>query len=297
MWYLWFKNRVTGVLFIGSVLLCLAACSQRKDTGSERCVTVSIEPLRCVTEQLVGDLYVVQTLVPGGGNPETYEPTPAQMMNLSRSTLYVACGDLGFEREWLGRLQTQAEQTVFVAAADKLTLLPSSHHHSDTSGAGEQSGDPHVWTSPRNMAVMARCICDALCRMDTTSAPVFQANLHGFLSRTQQLNDSISRLLADKQGSVFLIYHPTLTYFARDYGLTQLAIESDGKEPSAARLRELIDRCRMSGVRTVFVQKEFDRRHADLIAGEIGARVVEINPLSYHWDEEMLHIAEVLKNE
>lgn len=92
----------------------------------------------------------------------------------------------------------------------------------------------------------------------------------------------------------FMIYHPALSYFARDYGLHQIPIEAGGKEPSPAHLKALIDTCNSENVHVIFVQPEFDRRNAELIAQQTGTRVVDINPLSYDWETEMLNIAQAL---
>lgn len=297
MWCLWYKNTGKNGLWPVVFLICAVCCvgcTRRTAASGEKRITVSIEPLRYVTERLVGDAYVVHTLVPRGSSPETYEPTPGQMAELSGSELYIACGGLGFEQTWLNRLHANAPHTTFISAASGIPLLSSEHHHSGKGHADSEAGDPHVWTSPRNMAFMARNICDALCRIDTASVAVYQSNLSQFLSELQGVEECIGRILKGKQSRTFLIYHPALTYFACDYGLKQLAIEADGKEPSASRLQALVDECRETGVQTVFVQKEFDIRHAEVVAREIGARTVEIDPLSYDWEQEMLHIAETL---
>lgn len=277
-------------------LLCVA-CARPSEGSGEKQITVSIEPLRYVTERLVGDLYTVHTLVPRGASPETYEPTPRQMMELSGSEFYVACGALGFEQAWLDKLRLNAPETTFICAAEGIPLLASEHRHSADGHGDCEAGDPHVWTSPRNMASMARTLCDTLCKRGMASAPVYRENLASFLEDIRRVDERITAMLAGTKARAFLIYHPALTYFAHDYGLEQLTLEEDGKEPSAARLRTLVDRCRAAGVRTVFVQKEFDMRHAEIVAKEIGARAVPVDPLAYDWEKEMLHIAEELKDE
>lgn len=122
----------------------------------------------------------------------------------------------------------------------------------------------------------------------------FRRNLQQTLADLQATEDSIRTLVDSLHPKAFLIYHPTLTYFAQDYGLTQIAIETDGKEPSPAQLVRLIRLCKEKQVRTIFVQQEFDRRNAELIAQETGTHLVDINPLSYEWKEEMLKIARTL---
>ena len=107
--------------------------------------------------------------------------------------------------------------------------------------------------------------------------------------------DADVRTSLENADSTFLIYHPALSYFARDYGLKQISIEEGGKEPSPAQLKALIETCRKENAHTIFVQQEFDQRNAQLIADELGVNVVSINPLSYNWAEEMLRVAQALK--
>ena len=116
------------------------------------------------------------------------------------------------------------------------------------------------------------------------------------MKQSIQQTDAETRKLLENADSTFLIYHPALSYFARDYGLKQISIEEGGKEPSPAQLKKLIETCRNENVHTIFVQQEFDQRNAQLIAHELGIDIVSINPLSYDWTEEMLQTAKALKH-
>lgn len=255
-------------------------------------ITVSIEPLRYITEQIAGDRYKVNTLVPKGSSPETYEPTPEQMMKLSGSAACFLVGELGFERTWADKLQQAAPGVPFIRTAKGIGLMEGHAHGHGKEGGNE--GDPHVWTSPRCMKIIARNVCEALCRIDTAQAEYFRLRLRQTLDGIQATDDSIRTLLGGQTQRAFLIYHPALTYFAHDYGWKQIPIEADGKEPSPAQLASLIRLCKTEQVRTIFVQQEFDRRNAELIAKETGTRITVINPLSHDWTEELLKIAQTL---
>ncbi len=273
---------------------CATACRPGKpaasgNTGGRNTVTVSIEPLRYLTEQIAGPAIEVNTLVPKGSSPETYEPVPSQMVQLSKSLIYFSIGDLGFERTWLARLQQAAPHTAFVRTSEGIVPLADPH-----SAHGDHATDPHVWTSPENMKTIARNICTALCLADTANAATFRDNLQQALAAISRTDDSIRRLTDSIPHRAFLIYHPALTYFARDYRLQQVSIEADGKEPSPAQLAWLIDECRKRQIRTIFVQQEFDRKNAELIAKETGTAIRTINPLAYDWATEMLKIAQTL---
>lgn len=298
------KTRIC--LFLLAVALCCGCRPGGADTDRPL-LCVTIEPLRYVAEQVAGRHFEVVTLVPGGSSPETYEPTPRQLLTLSRSRALFLTGYLGFECTRREAMQAQAPHTVFVTLAEGLPLLreegPAAHRHA-VGGAAEHTPhghaggvEPHVWTSPRNLRVMARNLCEALCCLDTLHAADFRSNLRRLEQTIAATDDSIRTLLAGGAHRDFLIYHPTLTYFARDYGLRQHAIEHDGKEPSPARLRALVDTCRRHRIGVVFVQQEFDSRNAEAVAAEVGARTVRINPLSYGWHAEMIHIARSLRHE
>lgn len=287
------KSKLTIMLCAACLCLwtgCRPQQTERQGHAKDSVITVSIEPLRYIAERIAGDDYKVTTLVPKGSSPETYEPTPEQMMQLSGSIACFTVGDLGFERTWTGRLQQAAPGVPFIATADGIERMEGhAHGHSD-----EAEGDPHVWTSPARMATIAQRICEALCQTDTARAELFKSRLRGVLEEIRATDDSIRTLLGNASPKAFLIYHPALTYFAHDYGWTQIAIEKDGKEPSPAQLADLIRRCKAQRVRTIFVQQEFDRRNAELIARETGTRITVINPLAYDWAGELLKIAQTL---
>lgn len=277
-------------------ILCLSCQSGSKapvNNQDKKQLTVSIEPLRYITEQIAGKHFQVHTLVPKGSSPETYEPTPQQMMDLSKSEAYLSIGGLGFEQTWLKKLQQTAPEVLFAETSQGIKRIGNHAHASDV---GTHYGtDPHVWTSPRNMKVIARNICAIMCDLDPQNQNTYQENLQKSLTHLQAVDDSISHLLKSVPQRDFLIYHPTLTYFAQDYQLNQIAIESDGKEPSPIQLIQLIQTCKQKKIGIIFIQQEFDRKNAQLIAKETQTRIIDINPLSYNWDEEMLKIAQTLQ--
>lgn len=263
--------------------LLLAACgSPRPQNGVH--VTVSIAPLHYVAKQLAGDRINVSTLTPDGSGPETYQPTPAQIAELSESDAYVRVGTLGFEETRLRKV-TQNMPHLFAVNASR--GIKSLH--------GEGSEDPHTWTSPRSMRIIARNMAAAFCSIDTAAATRYTAALRAFEQHLDSLDAEVTRLTAELPCRTFLINHPALGYLARDYGLTQLAIEHDGKEASAERIAMLSRRCKEEGVRCVFVLRGHHPGAAESIAREIGARVVVINPLGYEWEEELLRTVKALR--
>jgi len=262
----------------------LTACSPSTSNNTGQKITVTIEPLRYFTEQIAGEKFTVMTMVPSGANPETYEPTPKQMVDLSESALYMKVGAIGFERTWTDKLKANAPQTRFVDTSEgiKPTLTANG------------IADPHTWLSCRNAKTIAINICDALKQSDAKDSTYFKQNLKTLLKRIDRTDKAVATRLKQKS-KAFLIYHPALTYFAQEYGLRQLSIEEDGREPSAVQLKQVINTARQNHVKIIFIQREFDSRNTDIVARSTGAEKVEINPLSYDWDKEMVKIAQSLK--
>lgn len=259
----------------------LFSCSSAKNNNANK-ITVSIEPLRYLTEQIVGDRFEVVTMVPKGSSPETYEPTARQMADLSESILYIKVGELGFERTWMPRLTSNAPHITVVNSSEGITS-----HIGD---------DPHSWMSARNAIIMAHNIYEAVKRIDVKDSVFFRQRLDSLCNVIHATDKYIRQTTAQAHCKSFIIYHPALTYFASDYGLEQLALEEHGREPSAAELEQIISTARAKGVKTMFVQREFANRNVDIITNAIGARKVEINPLGYDWNKEMRRIAAEMTN-
>lgn len=281
-------NRILYIV----ILLLLTGCKPTPKNPNESeisTIMVSIEPLRFLVEAIVGDTYKVVSLVPMGSSPETYEPTPNQMIDLEKSDFFFYVGNLGFERAWLERLKQMAPNVHFKETSIGIEQM-GEHIHNE-----EHHHDPHVWTAPRNMQRMARNIYQALCVADSSCVDVYTKNLAYLLDRINVVNDSIRAITGDMVQKSFLIYHPTLTYFAHDYGFNQIVVEHEGKEPSPHQLIELIKLCRKENVKSIFIQQEFTQRSCQLIAQEIGGKVFFINPLSYDWEQEMIRVAHILR--
>lgn len=275
------------IFFIG-----LSACKDPKESNGKPTLMVTLEPLRYFTEAIAGDQYKVVSMVPKGSSPETYDPTPQQLVEVDKSEAYLRIGHIGFEQAWMKKLTANSPQLkVFDTSKGVSLIRGKEHHHGDHVHPG--GVEPHIWNSCENARMIADNIFTALCSIDSTHRELYQIRLDS-LKQTITQTDSILRELLQKADSTFLIYHPALSYFARDYGLKQISIEEDGKEPSPAQLKALIEICKKENANVIFVQQEFDMRNALLIAGELEVGVVPINPLSYDWQKEMINIARSL---
>ena len=276
-----------------ALIVCLfTACDSKQPTSGKPTLTVTLEPLRYFTETIAGDKFKVTSMVPKGSSPETYDPTPQQLVKLDKSTAYLRIGHIGFEQAWMDKLTTNAPHLkIFDTSKGIDVIQEAGHDHGDHHHEG--GIEPHIWNSTRNASVIADNIYAALCELDSENKPYYKHRRDSLQQIIAQTDMEVRNQLQNAD-STFLIYHPALSYFARDYGLKQISIEEGGKEPSPAHLKELIETCRRDNARVIFVQQEFDTRNAKLIADELGITVIPINPLSYEWQEEMINVAKAL---
>lgn len=275
-----------------TLLLPLLAVACRPAAGpaasGKLTVAVSVPPQAYFVERIGGSRVRVEVMIPPGYSHVDYPLTPRQMTALSRADLYVAVGHPAFEFE---RLQVRP----FLAGVPGLRVVDMSrgmHLIQDGHEHGHEGGDPHVWVAPETVAVAAVNIARALERADPAHAGEYRANLRGFQADLAALDREIRRLLDPHRGGKFMVYHPTWGYFARQYGLTEIAIEAEGKEPSAARLIQLIERARREDVKVIFVQSGFPRKSAQVIADAVGGRVLVADPEKRDWLGNLRRVAE-----
>lgn len=281
------------------VVLLFAGCVSR-DKSERNVLTVTIEPQRFFLNQIVGDKFEVNTLVPTGSSPETYEPSPKTMIELGDSKAYFKVGFLGYENAWSKRLAKNNPNTKVIDCSQGIELLHDTHGHHHDHGADSDhytTADPHVWSSAKNAVQFSKNMLDALLEIDPDNSDYYIGNFNSLLNRIEETDAEIERLLENINSRSFIIYHPALSYFARDYNLHQLSIEFEGKNPSPAQIKALIDEARESGIKTVFIQQEFDVKNTRVVAEELGAASYVINPLAYEWDTELLNIAKILSEQ
>lgn len=265
--------------------LLIAACATNPKSGKEDkpLLMVTIEPIRFMADQIGGDCFQIESQIPKGANPETYDMTPRQMVHLAESAAYLRIGYIGFENAWMERLMESNPKMSVFDLSKGLDLIGSA-----------DAIEPHIWNSTVNARIIAKNILQAMIELDKDHKETFQAGYESLIQTINQTEQSLEKMLKDQKGKSFLIYHPTLTYFARDWGLHQICIEEDGKEPTIQQLRQITNESRAQGVKTIFIQPEFDHENARLVANETGSELSEIFPLSYDWAVELLRIGEIL---
>ena len=282
--------------FLYLIILCviLAGCKgtpqKQADSGKASrtekpavTVTVTISPYKYFVDQIAKGKVDVNVMVSNGNNPETYEPYAQQMMELSKSALYLKVGSIGFEQTWMKKLQDNAPDMKVIDTS--VGIKPAK-----TPGGNI---DPHVWMSCSNARIIASNILKALCELEPKNKAFFEKNYQSLLSIIDKRDSTIKESFKKDPDLVhkFVIYHPILTYFARDYQLEQLAIEEEGREPSAAQLKSLIERARKEKIKFCLIQAEFANRNTTTFINENHTKPMNINPLQGDWNRAMLEAA------
>ena len=290
-------------------------------------VFVTIAPQKYFVQQIGKDLVDVQVMVHPGADPHTYEPKPQQMVAISKAKLYFAVG-IEFEEANLSKI-TAANPNLKIIHTDhgieKLEMAAHHHHKDDHDNdhteehhegdhheadhdneKGEHHGeaehdkdkhehaglDPHIWLSPPLVKIQARTILSALQEADPQHRSVYEANFKAFTAQIDQLDADLKKTFAGKAGLQFIVFHPAWGYFAHAYGLKQVPIEIEGKDPKPAQLKELIQHARENGIKVVFVQPQFSTKSAEVVAQEIGGQVVFADPLAEDWMANLRQVAD-----
>lgn len=283
-------------LLCALALLCVS-CAGVSKAPEKPTVVVSIEPLRYFVEAIAGEHYEVVTLVPPGSSPETYDPTPDKLIRMNEAEAYIRLGMMPFEQTWLKRMAESVPHLPTLDAAEGVAYIEDACTHDHGDGTHEHTYDLHVWTSAQNGRLIAQNVAHFMVKLDSAKAEHYQRRCDSLIAHIDNIDAKIRQQLKNVKHRTFGIYHPALGYYAKAYGLTQLAVEDGGKEPSVARMGELVNACRRDSVRIIFVQREFPMTKVSALAKEVGARTIEINPLNAAWDEEMLRTATLLSEE
>ena len=268
---------------------------------------VSISPQKYFVQKIGGDLVDVSVLVPAGASPHNFEPKPRQMAELSKSAVYFAVG-IDFEKFWLKKIAAANPKMRVVRTDDGITRIPMADRHDgeksrrqhpqelkteipakDNYGGG--SPDPHIWLSPALVKIQARHILDALVAIDPVHQSKYESNYASFMREIDELDAELKALFAGRKGEQFMVFHPSWGYFAEAYGLVQVPVEIEGKDPKPAQLQKLIRHARERHIKVVFVQPQFSAKSAELLSGEIGGQIVYTDPLAENWAGNLREVA------
>ena len=291
-------------LTIGLTLFLLSMIQATAHGAEPIEVFVSIVPQKYFVERIGGESVKVSIMVQPGANPATYEPKPRQMVALSKAKAYFAIG-VPFETVWLNRISAaNSGMTVIHTEEGIEKRIMEDHLHGEEGYSAQEEEereqaeehhgvkDPHIWLSPRLVKVQARNILNGFLRIDPARGASYEKNYKSFIAEIYALDTEIKGIFAGKGGGMaFMVFHPAWGYFAQAYGLEQVAVEMEGKEPGPVDLRELIRHAREEGIRVIFVQPEFSTKSAETIAKAIEGEVVFANPLALDWADNLKKVA------
>lgn len=262
-----------------AVSLIISGCIEqpRGDTGDKLLVVATIRPLGEFVEAVGGDRVDLMVLLPPGADPHTFEPTPAQMKRIENADLCVKNG-AGLEL-WLERFPLQ--RVVDSSEGVELIYLNG-------------TPDPHIWLSPRCAMIQVENICRALIEADPEGREVYENNRDAYMNELRSLDEYLSSRLSSAKGRIFVVDHPAWSYLARDYGLTQIAIEEGEREPGPRHIADVIETVKDSGIKAILVEPQFNPKMAEVIASEAGCEVVEIDPLAGDYINNMRAVGDII---
>ncbi len=272
------RNIVRLLLFI--CLLSLAFLSKAEPIE----VFVSIPVQKTFIEKIALGHVKVLSMVESGHNPHFYEPNFKHISILARAKLYISNG-MPFERVWLERIK-QANPNMLIAdgiAGIKLNKLEHNNNHHD-------KFDYHIWTNPLLVKQMAKNILNSLIKIDAKHRKYYTNNYQKFITELNKLDKDIRAMTDNLSNRSFMVFHPAWSYFANNYGLTQIAIQQEGRDINPKDLAKLIDLAKHKNIKTIFVQNEFSKHFARQISNDIGVKIVTINPLAADYIANMYYV-------
>lgn len=260
-------------------------------------VAVSILPQKYFVDKIGGNHVSVTVIVPKGSSPATYEPRPSQMVELGKCPVWFAIG-VPFERTRLAGIVSSVPSLRVIHTEKNVKMYPMGNGNKKEDSHIEihdHAYDPHVWLSPSNVMLQARVIALELSRIDTLHKNVYMENYIHFIAELADLDRAILENFSNHKTRAFLTFHPSWGYFARDYGLEQITIESEGKEPSPKEMGEILKTVKSKKISTVFVEPQFSKTAAETIAKTVGAQVEELDPLAEDWDYNLRKVASAIE--
>ncbi|MDO9464737.1 MAG: zinc ABC transporter substrate-binding protein [bacterium] len=275
---------VTALLVNGKTINAQSIQDSKKKIG----VVVTILPLADFVENIGKDKVDVSVMIPPGGNPHTYEPTPSQLKQVSQAQMYVKVGSgVEFELAWMDKLASLNKNMLICDSSEGIRLIEMTEHHHEENEGHHRGRDPHIWLSPVNAMLMVTSIKNALIEIDSGNKEFYTHNAQEFILRLDNLNKEFGDKLSALKNRSFVVFHPAWGYFAADYGLKQIPIEVEGKEPTAKELTQLIKEAKKCNIKVVFSSPQFSKKSAEVIAKEINGKVVFMDPLAKNYIENL----------
>ncbi len=302
-----------GIAAVGAILIfgvLISGCIEEKpkenltENLTEKIIVgVTILPQVEFVEKVGGDKVKVMAMVPPGASPHTYEPTPNQMIDLSNAKMYAKIGtDIEFELGSMDKISNLNKGMLIVDCSKGIELREMSEEDkkadaSDDNKTYEEGTvvkDPHIWLSARNAKIMVENIYEGLVEVDPADKEYYKKNKDLYIAELDKVDTEISEKLSNLNNRKILVYHPAWGYFCRDYNLTQVAIEKEGKEPTLQGIENLIKQAKENNITIIFAEPQFSTKSAEVVAKEINGKVILIDPLPENYTENLYNVADAL---
>lgn len=283
------------ILILGSIIY---SAPQSKSNSNENKISliVTVPPQAEFVKKIGGNKVKVTIMVPPGANPHTYEPLPEQLKEINNAKIYAQVGSgIEFENTWMEKISSINKNMVIINCSNGITFIPNIKTDSEHSGELKNQYDTHVWVSPKNAKIMVENIYKTLIQVDPANKDYYTTNKNKYLKELNDSDKEITESVSGSKNKIIMVYHPSWSYFCKDYGLTQLAIEKNGKEPTPQEITNLIDMARRDNIKIIFISPQFSRKSADMIASEIGGQVISVDDMDQNYISNLNNIKEAFK--
>jgi zinc transport system substrate-binding protein len=277
----WF-NRTFSIVLVSllTVSVFAASCAPKSGETEKIGVVVTILPQAEFVERVGGDQVDITVMVPWGQSPHTYAPTVAQLEAVRQAKVYAMVGSgLEFELVHMGRIMEANRDMLVVDCSEGVQLMEK---------------DPHIWNSPLNARIMVDHICEGLIQVDPENAESYIQNRDVYLKELDVLDAYVHYRLDGFSNRAFMIYHPAFGYLARDYNLTQIPVEHEGKPPTPQLIQDCIGKAKQYSIQYVFVAPQFRTEDCETIANAIEGETIPADPLERHYISDMANLVDLL---
>jgi zinc transport system substrate-binding protein len=279
-----FKTILFSFLFLTGIL------TANETIAAKPTVLVTLAPYKFFVERIAGDTVKIALLVPPAASSHTFEPTPKQTLEAGRAALWFIMGE-PFETRALPAIKNNNPAMQVIDLRQGVQLIYGHHCHAAECHHGVDSADLHLWLSPKIAQIQARTIAKGLIQLLPQHSDLYTKNLETLLQELQALDQEINNALAPLQNRFIMVSHPAYAYFCREYTLTQLSIEFEGRDPTPQQLTSVLNEARTHGIKTIFTQPQYSNKGAKLIASYLNAQVVSLDPYSEDYFNSMRSIA------
>jgi len=271
------------IISILSLLLLFIGCTtpEKKSSSPIITVAVSLPPYTYFVNKIALDTVAVVPIVPAQSNPHLFEPTPKQVQAIQEAQLWIRSHE-SFEDKILTVLK---EQNPNLSIIDLSANLP------------KEITDRHIWLSPRLAQEQATQIAHALTQLSPHHAAFYQKNLNQFIEELKILDSEITIQLAPFKNKAILTSHPAFGLFCRDYGLIQLSIECEGKDPLPRDLEHTLAQAKIHQIAHILLQPQYNNRGAEMIADHLSLPISTIDPYAHNYIENLRHITQMIVND